>query len=276
MKKLLFYCCVFISFHLGILFSSEIEQRFHSLYLSNKDQLYAESKRLYENPKSSDFEKAVSSYYLGYVNYYGSENVPMSLEQAYKYLKISADKYEYPNAMELLGIMYLNEIYVERNYNEAINYFQKAIENKNYSSYGLISDVYYYLGDWDQAEVYAKKCIENYNSLNISPAKKNNIDCAWDLAWYLYNHNISEEREAESIELLKSIENLDVRAAIFLTKYYSNPVDAFQFELDILKHFENFDSNYDKAQLSIELTDHYAHIVKPKKIFFMETTLLTF
>ena len=46
MKKLLFYCFVFVSLHSGILFSSEIEQRFHSLYLSNKDQLYAESKRL--------------------------------------------------------------------------------------------------------------------------------------------------------------------------------------------------------------------------------------
>ena len=87
MKKLLFYCCVFISSYSGILFSSEIEQRFHSLYLSNKDQLYAESKRLYENSKSSDFEKAVSSYYLGYVHYHGGENVPKSLEQVYKYLK---------------------------------------------------------------------------------------------------------------------------------------------------------------------------------------------
>ena len=50
MKKLLFYCCVFISSYSGILFSSEIEQRFHSLYLSNKDQLYAESKSYTENP----------------------------------------------------------------------------------------------------------------------------------------------------------------------------------------------------------------------------------
>ena len=69
MKKLLFYCFIFISSYSGILFSSEIETRFHNLYLNNKDQLYDESKMLYENPKSSDFEKAVSSYYLGYVHY---------------------------------------------------------------------------------------------------------------------------------------------------------------------------------------------------------------
>ena len=106
--------------------------------------------------------------------------------------------------------------------------------------------------------------------------KKNNIDCTYDLAWYLYNHNISEDRDVESIELFKSIENLDVRAAIFLTNYFSDPVDAFQFELDILKHFENFDSNYDKAQLSIELTDHYAHIVKPKKTIIYGNDALNF
>ena len=106
--------------------------------------------------------------------------------------------------------------------------------------------------------------------------QKNNIDCTYDLAWYLYNHNISEDRDFESIELFKSIENLDVRAAIFLTNYFSDPVDAFQFELDILNHFENFDSNYDKARLSIELTDHYNHIVKPKKLLSMQEMLSNF
>ena len=276
MKKLLLYYFIFFLSHSGILSSNEIEQSFHSLFLSNKDQLYSESIELYENPNSSDFERAVSSYYLGYVYYHGSDEIPKSLEQAYKYLKISADIYEYPNAMELMGIMYLNEIYVERDYDEAIYYFEKAIENKNYSSYGLISDAYYYLGDWDQAEIYARKCIKNYDSSKIFPTKKNNIDCTYDLAWYLINHNVSEERETESLKLFKSIESLDVRAAIFLTYYFIDPLDAFQFELDMLKHFENFESHHDKAMLSSELAYHYNHIVKPKKTILYANDALNY
>ena len=265
MRKAHFFLIFIFLLNFQYSYGDELLQKFNQIFIENRELSYELSIKTYNDPSSTKNEKGIASYYLGkYFFEKDDEDNENNLSKAYDYFKISSEKYNFANAHEMLGIMYSNSIYVSQNYEKSNYYLEKAINEKNFASYGILSDNYYFQGDWDKAELYAKKCIDFYDNTKIYATKKNQISCTYDLAWFLSNHNMSDERNVEAINLYKSIEQVDVRAAINLAYFYSDPMDARQIEINLLSKFDYFKSNYDKGLLSAELADHYNHIVKPK------------
>jgi TPR repeat protein len=71
--------------------------------------------------------------FLGMVHYTGRPDVPQSYHKAFRWLKAAARE-NHPVAYELLGVMYKNGQGCEKNYEKALESFNKAIENGGRSS----------------------------------------------------------------------------------------------------------------------------------------------
>ncbi len=97
------------------------------------------------------------------------ENV--DVEKLYYYTITQTDALSYNN----LGCMYHNGLYIEKNFNKAIEYYTKAIELGNINAINLLGNLYYSINEDDKALEYYTKGVDLGNSksmINLSTLYK--------------------------------------------------------------------------------------------------------
>ncbi len=139
-------------------------------------------------------EKAIIAYQQGCNFYYGKDGFPLDYQRAYILIN-SAAKDGLSSAMNHLGVMYREGNGVCQDYNQAFDWFEKALsaDNRNYLAYHNIGKMYYAGLGISKSIEKAYECF--VNAIRFNPQKNGVIyvdDCFTVGSIYIIRNRLRE------------------------------------------------------------------------------------